>query len=300
MSEDSIVKKDISKYTAKDSVFRDLFSDTEYLAELYAALHNGEEIAKESIEIITLEEVLLASIYNDVGFMVNGKLIVLIECQSTWTENIIIRLLMYLSETYYRYYRKTEQSLYSAKKVDFPKPELYVMYIGNEKINKEYISLSESFLEGEECDVNIKVKVITNGKKGDIISQYVRFTRVFNEQEKKYDRTRKAISETIKICSDENVLKKYMKERESEVSSIMLSMFDVEKELELYLKAETKEIADKRKAEGRAEGEQQRAIAVAKKMLVKNKYDFEEIADCSGLSIDEVCALSKDNNLQPV
>ena len=184
------MEKGISKFTAKDSVFR-----AKYLAELYAALHNGEEIDEDSIEIITLEEVLMASLYNDVGFMVNGRIIILVECQSTWTENIIIRLLMYLEETYYRYYRKTEQSLYSTTKVDFPKPELYVMYIGGEKIDSEYISLSDNFLNGEECDLNIRVKVITGGEKGDIISQYVRFTRIFNEQVKIYGRGR-----TSKSC----------------------------------------------------------------------------------------------------
>ena len=255
------MEQDISKYTAKDTVFRDLFSDKEYVAQLYAALHNGENVSVEDIQVITLEEIVMASLYNDVGFMINGKVIILVECQSTWTENIIIRLLMYLAETYYRYYRQTEQSLYSTKKVDFPKPELYVIYVGKEKINKEYISLSDSFLNGEECDLNIKVKVITDGKKGDIISQYVRFTQIFNEQVQKHDRTRKAVSETIRICTDENVLKNYMKERESEVASIMLNMFDVERELEIFIKTENREAEKK--------GERTKAIAVAKNMIKK-------------------------------
>ena len=115
------MEQDISKYTAKDTVFRDLFSDKEYVAQLYAALHNGENVSVEDIKIITLEEIVMASLYNDVGFIINDKIIILVECQSTWTENIIIRLLMYLAETYYRYYRQSEQSLYSTKKLDFPK-----------------------------------------------------------------------------------------------------------------------------------------------------------------------------------
>ena len=267
------MEQDISKYTAKDTVFRDLFSDKEYVAQLYAAL--------------TLEEIVMASLYNDVGFMINDKIIILVECQSTWTENIIIRLLMYLVETYYRYYRQTEQSLYSTKKVDFPKPELYVIYVGKEKINKEYISLSDSFLNGEECDLNIKVKVITDGKKGDIISQYVRFTQIFNEQVQKHDRTRKAVSETIRICTNENVLKNYMKERESEVASIMLNMFDVERELEIYFKTEKREI------------EHKKAIAVAKDML-EDGFSIDAAAKYSKLSVDEVTALANGKTLQLV
>ena len=281
------MEQDISKYTAKDTVFRDLFSDKEYVAQLYAALHNGENVSVEDIKIITLEEIVMASLYNDVGFMINDKIIILVECQSTWTENIIIRLLMYLAETYYRYYRQTEQSLYSTKKVDFPKPELYVIYVGKEKINKEYISLSDSFLNGEECDLNIKVKVITDGKKGDIISQYVRFTQIFNEQVQKHDRTRKAVSETIRICTNENVLKNYMKERESEVASIMLNMFDVERELEIYFKTEKREI------------EHKKAIAVAKDML-EDGFSIDAAAKYSKLSVDEVTALANGKTLQLV
>ena len=49
------MEQDISKYTAKDTVFRDLFSDKEYVAQLYAALHNGENVSVEDIKIITLE-----------------------------------------------------------------------------------------------------------------------------------------------------------------------------------------------------------------------------------------------------
>ena len=60
-----------------------------------------------------------------------------------------------------------------------------------------------------------------------------------------------------RICTDENVLKNYMKERESEVASIMLNMFDVEKELEIYFKTEKREI------------EHKKAIAVAKNLLKK-------------------------------
>ncbi|MBR1442522.1 MAG: hypothetical protein IJ583_03195 [Firmicutes bacterium] len=310
------MEQDISKFTAKDTVFRNLFGDKKYTAMLYSALHNGEIVSPEDIEIITLEEILMASLYNDVGFMVKGKIIILVECQSTWSENIIIRLIMYLAETYYRYYRKTKQSLYSTTKVDFPKPELYLIYTGSRKITKEYISLSDSFLNGEKCDIDIRVKVITDGSKGDIVNQYIAFTRILNEQVSKYGRTRKAAAETIRICCNDEILKEYLKNKESEVSSIMLNMFDVDTELNIFFDTE-KRVARAEglaagkaeglaagKAEGlaagKAEGKRENAISVALKMLRKNKYDLNEIADCSGLSLEEVSALSKENNMQLV
>ena len=55
------------------------------------------------------------------------------------------------------------------------------------------------------CAAEGKVKMIYDGEKGDIISQYVTFTRIYNEQMKKYGRTRRAVLETIQICRDENI-----------------------------------------------------------------------------------------------
>lgn len=42
-------------------------------------------------------------IYNDLGFRVSDRFIILVEAQSTWTANIIIRAFFYLSKTYKDY-----------------------------------------------------------------------------------------------------------------------------------------------------------------------------------------------------
>lgn len=60
---------------------------------------------------------------------------------------------------------------------------------------------------------------------GDIINQYVIFTKVCNEQVKLYGRTKKALLETIRICKDRNVLKEYLESREKEVMGIMMVLY---------------------------------------------------------------------------
>lgn len=68
------------------------------------------------------------------------------------------------------------------------------------------------------------------GDDGDnIIGQYVAFCKVFNEQRKRCGWSREAILETIQICKDRNVLKEYLENRESEVISIMMTLYDEEK-----------------------------------------------------------------------
>ena len=58
-------------------------------------------------------------------------------------------------------------------------------------------------------------------KEDDILGQYVTFSKVYNEQRKKYGRTREAIKETINICKNRNVLKEYLESREVEVVTMM-------------------------------------------------------------------------------
>ncbi|MDO4988760.1 MAG: hypothetical protein Q4E17_07045, partial [Synergistes sp.] len=72
------------KHTTKDSVFKSLFSHSEYLLQLYRSLHPEDtEITETDITDITLESVLAGREYNDLGFTVKDKFIILVEAQST-------------------------------------------------------------------------------------------------------------------------------------------------------------------------------------------------------------------------
>ena len=83
----------------------------------------------------------------------------------------------------------------------------------------------------------------------DIISQYVTFAKVYDEQRKKHGKTRTAILETIRICKDKNVLTEYLLEREKEVEAIMLAMYDEEEILLDYIRSEKYEAAQEEKRE---------------------------------------------------
>ncbi len=80
------------KMKVKDSLFTHMFGDEskEYLLQLYRALHPEDTATDESgLDVISIENVFTNDIYNDLGFIVNGKLITLVEAQSTWSSNII-------------------------------------------------------------------------------------------------------------------------------------------------------------------------------------------------------------------
>ncbi len=267
----------IMKRTIKDSVFTNLFQDKKYLIQLYQALHpEDKDVTEDKLTDVTIENVLTDNIYNDLGFMVGNRLLILVEAQSTWTVNIIIRALMYLIQTYHNYFERTKQSLYKSKKVQIPMPELYVIYTGDRKTKPSEISLSQEFFDGKECCLDVKVKMIYDGKEGDIINQYVLFTKVCNEQIALYGRTQKSILEAIRICKDRNVLREYLESREKEVVDIMMVLYDNEEIMRSYIESEVYEAI------------YEANIKMAKRMLLKKKYSLEEIADCAELPLEVV------------
>ena len=70
-------KEDLAKYTIKDSVFTSLFSDKKYIVQLYEALHpEAANVTEDDITSVTLENILMAGQFNDLGFNVNDRLII--------------------------------------------------------------------------------------------------------------------------------------------------------------------------------------------------------------------------------
>ena len=233
------------KRNTKDSVFVDLFQDKKNLLKLYQALHpEDKEITEDELDIVTLDNVLTENLYNDLGLTVRGdKMLILAEAQATWTVNVIIRMLQYISQSYREYFDKTEQSLYKSKPVRMPKPELYIIYVGERGNRPDVVSLSEEFFNGMDTDIEVRAKVIYESDSKDIINQYIIFCKVFNEQRKLHGLTEFMIKETIRICKDRDILREYLISREKEVVTIMTSLFDDEHIMEIYAKDMARETA---------------------------------------------------------
>ena len=264
-----------AKRTAKNSVFIDLFRDKRNLLELYKTLHPEDNTATEdSLTDVTIENVLTDNLYNDLGFIVGDRLMILVEAQSTWTMNILVRVFLYLAQSYHEYFQRTNQNCYKSKKVKMPRPEIYVIFTGN---------------RGRQPDK------IYESNTDDIINQYIVFCKVFNEQTRKCGMTKKAVTETIRICKDSDVLREYLSNKEKEVVTIMMRLFDEEEILKSYIRSERYEAAQE--ASRRATQETtQRATQKTKKTaitLIKNgKLSVDEILtyypDLSPVDIEDI------------
>ena len=88
------VKK--AKQGTKDSIFTHLFSIPQYQLKLYRTLHPEDKAVKVSdIETITRRCVVAQHEHNDLGILVKNRLMILVEAQSSWSPNIVLRLMSY-------------------------------------------------------------------------------------------------------------------------------------------------------------------------------------------------------------
>ena len=111
--------------------------------------------------MVTLENIFTDSIYNDLGFIKGSKLMILVEAQSTWSFNIIIRALEYLVNSYRRYFSDNNMDLYKSKKVELPRPELYVIYTGDRKTRPSEITLAEELID----ELSVKTDILEQQQK---------------------------------------------------------------------------------------------------------------------------------------
>ena len=134
------------QYGAKNTVFLDLFSIPKYRLQMFQTLHpEMTDVTEDDIKPVTLNPVMVNSQYNDLAFLVRDKLVIFVEAQSTWSINILVRILLYLADTYYEYIHDRAMNVYTSKKIALPEPEFYVIYTGEQKIDRDIISLCRDF-----------------------------------------------------------------------------------------------------------------------------------------------------------
>lgn len=275
-------------HVAKDNVFRSLFSEPQYLLQLYQALHPDDtSVTEQDLQIVTMGQMFFNGSYNDLGFLVGDRLLILAEAQSTWSDNIMLRELMYLFGSYQEYLASRDIILYGTRPVSIPKPELYVVYTKERGDHPEWLSFSDIFFPDEECCIDARAKVLYVDYSKTIVDQYIRFCMVFDKQRKIHGNTEQAIMETIRTCRDENLLRDFLTRHEAEVSRMMGIMFSQE-----YVdRVKEKQI--------RADERRESKLSIAINML-KLKLHLADIAKATELSVDEVRELAKSNGLSVV
>lgn len=291
----------IAKHTAKDSVFTDMFKRLPFLLQMYQSLHPEDvTTTEEDLKIITIQNILVNQMYNDLGFLVKGRLIILVECQSIWTINIALRLFLYLAQTYKDYISENHLNVHSKTRIALPRPELYMIYTGEPFKNMpEELSLADEFFGGDRSVIDVKIKVIYDGREGDIINQYCAFTKIYKAQVKRHGWTRKAAWETICICKKQDILREYLRDREKEVIDIMSTLFDQESAMKAW-KYEIVHEANRRVAQAKTQAVLAQKQAAEKEMATAYKFykkgtPIESISDILGIPVQTLWQYFEDS-----
>ncbi len=209
------------KRNLKDSVFTSIFSKPRYARELYIAL-TGENVKEEEIEIVTIENVICNGIYNDLGFLVRGKDLFLVEAQSTKCPNIVFRIDDYYLRTIKRHINNYNFRQYGSKVIkEMYNPYFISIYTGTGDV-PEYYETEICYFSGQ--SLKIRVKNFTLSNSVGIIRAYIVWCLKYDELCLEYGRTAQAVAKAIEFClesEETEELRDYMLEYRTEVEMIL-------------------------------------------------------------------------------
>ena len=150
VGEQNTSEEDILNRTFKDSVFRVLFSEKEKLIELYNAIYDTDYTMDTPLDINTIEQVMYRKLKNDIAFTIAQQFIVLTEHQSSVSENLPLRYLIYIADIFQNLIGKRD--IYKEHRLQIPRPTFIVLYNGSKDMPAQWeLKLSESYL-GEPRD----------------------------------------------------------------------------------------------------------------------------------------------------
>jgi len=281
----------------KNSVFTTLFADPALLRELYGALEGVDLPPGASVSINTLDNVLFMDLYNDISFEIDGKLVVLVEHQSTINPNMALRLLMYIGRVYEKIVEG--RNIYSKKLLSIPRPEFFVLYNGTDPFpDNEIYRLSDAFekavsfaMAGKDfpaLELTVKVVNINEGRNVEIarrckkLSEYSAFVAKVRGFEKELGSRKKAIKEAVKYCRKHDILKEFLKTHAAEVLSMLMTEWNWDDALAVRYEEGREEGLERGLEQGRNE-----KLQIARNLLAKGSTP-EFVRDITGLSMDEI------------
>jgi hypothetical protein len=221
----------------KNSVFTTLFDNEDKVRELYAALTGEKGDPEISIVITTLRDVLYMDRINDLSFVVEGRIVVIVEHQSTLNHNMPLRILLYIGRMYEKIL--DHRALYKDALVKIPKPEFIVLYNGKEDAPDYWEEqLSTAFIvdDGEHktaLDLQVKMYNINKGrndkllKRSESLAGYAEFVAQVREREGAMS-LEQAVAEAIRHCARNGVLSGFLTEHGSEVINMLLEEWNLD------------------------------------------------------------------------
>ncbi len=246
-------------------------------------------ILPAELKPLKLEQAMYTKLSNDVSCLIDNKIIVLAEHQSTINENMPLRCLQYVARLYEQIQDPKAKYYRTLQKI--PIPEFYVFYNGTAKYPvQKTLKLSEAYIAKSEqvpLELTVQVLNINTDKANKILmtckpleeySLFVEAVRRHTALDKE-----KGFESAIKECIQNGILKEYLQRKSREVINMLLAEYDYDTDIAVQ-REESLMIGIQ---QGFAEGSYQKALETAA-AFKRLGLDIVKIAEGTGLSREEI------------
>ena len=286
----------------KDSVFTDLFGSDRDGKKNFLALYNalaGTDYKLEEVKLErkVIEQALYKTFNNDVSWEINGKLIVLVEHQSTVIENMPFRCLEYVTRIYEEIVPIRQR--YAEKIYKLPNPDFYVVYVGKNKLPPEQeLRLSDAFYEKDSSKLELVVKVkncsdsqiLPISRSCDILKEYCQFIEIVEHNYSKHF-PKSSFKKAIETAISQGILSDYLDRKSREVINMLCAKYDYKMDIAVKQEEAYEDGMNAGISAGIEKGAHDKAVEDAKNLL-KEGDSIEKVARCIGLPLEEVQKLA--------
>jgi predicted transposase/invertase (TIGR01784 family) len=284
------MSKDQGTREFKNSLFIDYFTDEEKLIEIYSAIMDEKVSPDAEVKINTLSDVLFKGLQNDVSFLLDGRLVVLIEHQSSINANMPLRMLQYYVETIKRnIIGDDNNAIYKEKLLKIPRPEFIVLYNGRaDSPSQVQLKLSDAFEVGktkEQMELTVTVYNINPGYNEEILARsdslkgYSYFIGKIHECLNEGMSREDAIKRAIIYSREHDIMQDYLPEREGEIMNLLTAEWNLDDAIRVH--------GEEQFEDGIEKGIEKEKLDVARGMKSKD-YTAADIAEITGLSVEEI------------
>ncbi len=221
----------------KARLFVMIFEDKRKLLELYNAISGKHYEDPELLEINTLENAIYMSMKNDLSFLIDARLS-LYEHQSTYSPNLPLRFLFYLSDMFSG--MTIDANLYGTKRVVLPVPRFVVFYNGEaDQPDRQILKLSDLYAAEEEdpmLDLKVLVLNVNQGHNPELMEachtlwEYAEYTGRVRKYAKEQP-IAEAVERAITECIREGILKEFLEKNRREAKNVSIYEYDQEKHI---------------------------------------------------------------------
>ena len=269
----------------RDTLFCKYAGTASNLLAISNAIRGTNHTDASRIQINTLQGSFYSNLKNDISFILDTLIMMLIEHQTTLNPNMPVRLLNYVAELFKIYLEPEKRKMYSSSLIQIPAPEFYVFYDGDDtSFERKILKLSDAFkAPSDKLELIVHVYNLATGKNEALKSickplrEYSTFSKHYKLLRQQGLAIEEAVRDTIRYCIDNNVMRDYLQCNESEVINMFGFEWNEKEEREALLEA------------GRA----RERIDSARTLLTQGIVTLQALQSSGYYSQEELAAIAK-------